>query len=681
LKAQGNLTPAQAAWERGVALLEAQLPEPGQVRVEDLIRLGDAYLQAGRADQARQTYLQAQAMDSGNPDVQRGLGNAAINLGDLAGAEQAYSAWVAAAPDDPTALNALGVVQVKQNRAVEGRETLRKAMDASPCSSATSLLDGGQYILEGKYPEAEAAFTRAAEIEPDNPSTLYLLGVSQYLQEKLEPAAATLERALQIDPELVQVKRALATALGELNRYEEALPLWLEVVQKLPDDPSGWMSLGTAHEKLGSYDQAIDAYTQALKLGDDANIHSYIGLVFLEKGQPDKAAQEFDLALKLNPQSSLAYGGKGDAYLQMGEVASAIAAYRKSLTLQENVPLRAQLGALLLQTGDLEGAARELGAAVQADPVNAPYREQLGKVLYRLGHLDESMQQYQSILDVDANNSSAWLGLGQIAYKRCDLEGMAQAFEHAAGLQRGNAYYQALPGAAYAAKGAVEQQAQVYFNLGQDFPDDPVALLIGGEYAWQQGDLPAAVEKLEQAAQTGEAMPEIKSLIYYHLGAMSLIQNELVDAEEQFRSSLEASPANAASQTALGDIFLLRGDAVQALEAYTLALELLPGYAAQFSGDAADLLGPELHARRALALERLGEDTEAEQAWEQAVTLARRLIDQTPDWPQAHHSLGSILYMSGDDAQAEDEFTQMAECDAWLGKVNPQALTYLDRLR
>jgi tetratricopeptide (TPR) repeat protein len=302
-------------------------------------------------------------------------------------------------------------------------------------------------------------------------------------------------------------------------------------------------------------------------------------------------------------------------------------------------------------------------------------------VLSRLGRLDEAMQQYQSIVDKDPGHTSAWLGLGQIAYKRCDLDRMAEAFEQAAALQKGNSFYQALPGAAFAARGAFEQQAQVYFGLSQDFPGDPVALLIGGEYAWQSGDTPTALEKFEQAAQSAQLLPGLQSQVEYNLGAMALSQNELAAAEEHLRRALQLEPANAASQTALGDIFLLRGDSVQAIQAYNLALDVLPHYAVQFSGEGADLLKPLVNARRAITLENLRQTNEAAQAWEQALTQAQSLVDQAPAWPQAHNTLGSVLVLQGDDARAQTEFAQAAKCDAWLENIRSKLLTHLIRLR
>ena len=680
-KASGDRSSAQAAWERGVALLEEQNPGADLATAPDLIRTGDAYAQAGQLEQAAQAYSEAKALDGRNPDVPRGLGNVAFHSGDLVEAEKAYTAWVEAAPGDPAAHTALGLVLLKQNKIDAGMAALAKAINLSPCSSNASVLAGGQYMLEGDYPQAEIEFNRVVEIEPDNPSAFYLFGVSQLFQDKLEPAVAMLERAFQLDPELVIVQRALASALGSQGKYEQALPLWQDVVRKIPDDPSGWVSLANAHEKLGNFDQAIDGYSQALTLGEDANIHTYLGLVYLQKKQPEQGLREFAEALKLNPQSSLAHGARGDAYMQLGDINAAIAAYRQALVLQENIPLRAQLAELLTQIGDLGGATQELQEAVQSDPSNAFYRQQLGGVLSRQGRIDEAMQQYQAILDSDPNHANAWLGLGQIAYKRCDLDGMTQAYERAAALNIGDPFFRVLPGAAYGARGELEQQAQVFFSLQQDFPTDPLALLISGEYAWRQGDIPAAREKLDQAAQAGQLPPILRSQIHYVLGLISLFQNELASAEEQLRQAQEASPPNAASQTALGDIFLIRGDAVQALEAYNLALKSLPGYGYLFSGDDANLLEVGLQARRALALDRLKQHDEAALAWQQAEALGIRLVDQTPDWPQAHNTLGSVYYLMGDDARANAEFARMAPCDTWLDQVNALTLAYLKRLR
>jgi tetratricopeptide (TPR) repeat protein len=59
--------------------------------------------------------------------------------------------------------------------------------------------------------------------------------------------------------------------------------------------------LGFSYAKLGSYDEAIEAYKQATCLKpDDAKYHYNLGELYLDVGKRDSAIQEYEILKNLD---------------------------------------------------------------------------------------------------------------------------------------------------------------------------------------------------------------------------------------------------------------------------------------------------------------------------------------------------------------------------------------------
>jgi GT2 family glycosyltransferase/2-polyprenyl-3-methyl-5-hydroxy-6-metoxy-1,4-benzoquinol methylase len=83
----------------------------------------------------------------------------------------------------------------------------------------------------------------------------YLLG-----KEKLEEKGNNDPKALY----------ELALAVGELEKYEEAIELWERFIKLEPNVPSAFINLGSAYMKLGRHQEALDASKKAVDLDPDS---------------------------------------------------------------------------------------------------------------------------------------------------------------------------------------------------------------------------------------------------------------------------------------------------------------------------------------------------------------------------------------------------------------------------
>jgi len=98
------------------------------------------------------------------------------------------------------------------------------------------------------------------------------------------------------------------------------LPLALLFLLLLPgpsaaQDVQSYIDQGIKHSQAGHYDQALQAFDQALKLKpNDPALITYKGIVYYARGQNDQAMKEFEAAIKLNPSFGRAYYQRGMIY-------------------------------------------------------------------------------------------------------------------------------------------------------------------------------------------------------------------------------------------------------------------------------------------------------------------------------------------------------------------------------
>jgi protein O-GlcNAc transferase len=169
-----------------------------------------------------------------------------------------------------------------KSRAPQVPKQLTQVPDSAPAKQVDQisgrvrrLVGEGARLLEAKRPgEAIVKLTEAWDLDPQNVAVAINLGGAYILQGKHECAIPVLEAASILEPDNVMVWSNLAAAyLG-----------------KLP--------LATSEHQ----EKAIEAYEQALALDTQApHVHYNLGLIYLERDEPLRAASHFYSALETDP--------------------------------------------------------------------------------------------------------------------------------------------------------------------------------------------------------------------------------------------------------------------------------------------------------------------------------------------------------------------------------------------
>lgn len=98
----------------------------------------------------------------------------------------------------------------------------------------------------------------------------YKLGI----QGKWSKAIEVYNAALEVDPTHAKIWYNKGIALNNLQRYEEAIDAFDQVIRINPEEvnarASAWFNKGMALQKLGRYEEAIEAFDQQLKINPNS---------------------------------------------------------------------------------------------------------------------------------------------------------------------------------------------------------------------------------------------------------------------------------------------------------------------------------------------------------------------------------------------------------------------------
>jgi len=172
---------------------------------------------------------------------------------------------------------------------------------------------------EKRFDEAIEQFRKGVGCDRDNPLLRSRLGTSLFRRGKFKEAAESLGEAIRcgtedVDLDLVyraRARRVLATSLASDPAQAKAAESYvveaqsdlLEATKRNVKNADAYFLLGEACLKLGQYDDAIRAYTQAIELHDPSKwqwcdlkeAHFFRGNCYILTDKLDEAAKEFSL--------------------------------------------------------------------------------------------------------------------------------------------------------------------------------------------------------------------------------------------------------------------------------------------------------------------------------------------------------------------------------------------------
>jgi len=151
--------------------------------------------------------------------------------------------------------------------------------------------------------------------------------------------------------------------------------------------------------------------------------HVVAGNTYLIQGEWDEAIAEYEKALALNPEDTLAYLGLGQVYQAQARREEAQAAYRQAIAVcSDNVLARISLAEVYAAGGKTEEAIRQYQEALRLGPGYRASFEALGDLYLAQGKGYEAFRQYEKAIDLPPDTGDYHLALGDLYWATGLLE-------------------------------------------------------------------------------------------------------------------------------------------------------------------------------------------------------------------------------------------------------------------
>jgi len=234
---------------------------------------------------------------------------------------------------------------------------------------------------------AETTGTSRERQGPLNTRTTYVMtrlaiaaivATAALLHASSRARAGSLEDCLQAEAPIRQVSGC--TAVIQSERQTASNLVW------------AFHNRGFAYHVLGEFRKAIDDYDQALRLNPNiAKFYNSRGGAFGNLRQFRKAIEDFDRAIRLDPDYVDAYYNRGEAYRGLGEIRKAIRDYDRTISLRSgDAGAYHRRGMAYEAIGDFKRAVKDWETAMEiaGAPRVRRWQAYLRKAGYYSGALD-----------------------------------------------------------------------------------------------------------------------------------------------------------------------------------------------------------------------------------------------------------------------------------------------------
>ncbi|MEM6525346.1 MAG: tetratricopeptide repeat protein [Bacteroidota bacterium] len=235
------------------------------------------------------------------------------------------------------------------------------------------LLRGNEALKQQNYREAKRFYDEALVLDSCYVPAINNLGILAYQSSRYGEAVLHYDRAIDCDPTFMDAQINRANAFYELNELFRALDDLAYVEKQLPDTSYVHFMKGLVLTKMRKYKEALMAFNRTVTL-DSANAEVWVnrGSVHYYLGELDKAQDDLDQALQLDPLESNAYNALALIEIDRGNFDEALKLVNNALDFEPIQPyFLNNRGYIHLLKGDFDLARKDIDQSITIDPENA----------------------------------------------------------------------------------------------------------------------------------------------------------------------------------------------------------------------------------------------------------------------------------------------------------------------
>jgi len=290
---------------------------------------------------------------------------------------------------------------------------------------------------------------------------------------------------------------------------------------------SDLFSQGLNKFNRGDYRRAIEDFNQALRINPDfAEAYHYRGRSRYKKGDYLGAIHDYSQVLRINPGNAEAYSNRGLVRAELGDRWGAMQDYKQALEIDsKHIKTYLNRSSLRVQLEDYQGAIADCNAVLHINPNLPKAYLNRGLAHFELEDYQKAMEDYNQALKINPNLAEGYFnrGLNRVAlgeYKDAIADfnqalklnpNYTQAYLNRGytRLQAGDNwgsledFDQALHLDPVSAKAYFSQMAPIFSNELEAVEDETLQLIQGlilqGNLRYESGDYQAALNAYNQA--------------------------------------------------------------------------------------------------------------------------------------------------------------------------------------
>jgi tetratricopeptide (TPR) repeat protein len=276
---------------------------------------------------------------------------------------------------------------------------------------------GAALATLGRYDEAIEQY-RAVLAKKDNTGLRLNLALAYYKKGAMREAVRELETLRAAQPGDTRVATLLADCYGRLGQDDQVMAVLTPVEAAHPDDLAVAWLLGSAMIRTGHKRDGLERVDRVARQSKNPEAYLLAGQTALKMNEFERARDDADAALRLNPQLPGADTLRGTVLSYLGDTEGAAAALRKAVAANPNdFDGLVALGAVLHTERDLEGAHQNLQRALLLKPDSNLARYEWARLERTEGHVEAALKDMEQVVHDDPNWAQPHVELAALYFK------------------------------------------------------------------------------------------------------------------------------------------------------------------------------------------------------------------------------------------------------------------------
>ena len=374
---------------------------------------GTAYMKLKVFDKAIEPLERALEKDPGNLGTYNSLGTCYMATGRSDEAIRCYEKAVEITPKNPMAYFNLGsAYQIKQKHE-EACRYLKKAVELDEEDEGFKSTLAMSLVKLEKYEEAAEVYKKLLIMAPQKENYKYNLVTCYEAMNDLQTAIKMLEDMVYMNQKFVLPAQKLASLYIKTNQLTKAKEIYDNILLKNNVTPEVLHQYAILSSSLCDTETAERMLKKVIQMNPDiAKAHKDLGIIFLNKRLFDYAKDEFQTAMRLQPNDFEIIFEYANFLYSTSQNVEAERYYLEALEIQpENVLALTFMGLNKLILNQLDDAKDYILKAMKVNPHHEYIQFCAGRILFARKEFEEAKRYLVKAIeqnpDVETQNTLA----------------------------------------------------------------------------------------------------------------------------------------------------------------------------------------------------------------------------------------------------------------------------------